>query len=149
MPGGVEHLEDIQPRYLSRSGSDSRGPMDIWNIFEGGSLFSGQDPESQSYRGRAHLAEMIQLLGPPPPDFVAKGNLSEFCADVAVGDRIPLEKRETTLEGQDKASFLRLMEKMLQWDPAKRSSAKELLEDEWISTSSIRYGRRGLGCTFS
>jgi hypothetical protein len=44
----------------------------------------------------------------------------------------PLEKRETTLEGEDKESFLRMMRRMLQWEPEKRNSAKELAEDEWI-----------------
>lgn len=48
----------------------------IWNLYEGGSLFSGHDPEIQSYRGRAHLAEMIRLLGSPPPDLLARGNLT-------------------------------------------------------------------------
>lgn len=48
----------------------------IWNIFEGGSLFTGQDPEFQTYRSRAHLAEMIRLLGPPPPSLLARGNLT-------------------------------------------------------------------------
>jgi hypothetical protein len=49
----------------------------IWNLFEGGSLFSGQDPEFQTYRSRAHLAEMIRLLGPPPLSFLARGNLTQ------------------------------------------------------------------------
>lgn len=47
--------------------------------------------------------------------------------------RIGLEERETSLEGQDKILFLHLMEKMLQWDPEKRSSAKDLIEDPWLS----------------
>jgi hypothetical protein len=29
------------------------------------------------YRSRAHLAEMIRLLGPPPPSFLARGNLTQ------------------------------------------------------------------------
>ena len=49
----------------------------IWNLFEGQSLFSGQDPEFQTYRSRAHLAEMIRLLGPPSPSFLARGNLTQ------------------------------------------------------------------------
>lgn len=54
----------------------------IWNLFEGGSLFRGQDPEFQAYRSRAHLAEMIRLLGLPPRDFLARGNLSpKFFSD--------------------------------------------------------------------
>ncbi|KAL4997889.1 hypothetical protein BDV10DRAFT_194874 [Aspergillus recurvatus] len=43
----------------------------IWNIFEGGSLFTGHDPESQTYRSSAHLAETINLLGPPPASLLA------------------------------------------------------------------------------
>lgn len=48
----------------------------IRNIFEGKSLFTGQDPEFQTYRSRAHLAEMIRLLGPPPSSLLARGNLT-------------------------------------------------------------------------
>lgn len=48
-------------------------------------------------------------------------------------DQVPLEGRETTLEGEkEREAFLRLMRKMLQWEPSKRSSGKELSEDEWI-----------------
>lgn len=54
----------------------------IWNLFEGGSLFSGQDPEFQTYRSRAHLAEMIRLLDLPPKGFLARGNLTpKFFSD--------------------------------------------------------------------
>ncbi|KAK2761260.1 hypothetical protein FQN54_001782 [Arachnomyces sp. PD_36] len=113
----------------------------IWDIYEGGSLFTGQDPEFQKYRSRAHLAEMINLLGPPPPSLLAQAGLrdkffsdeGDFHAKHLLKDPVPLEKRETTLEGQEeREAFLRLMRKMLQWDPSKRSSPKELAEDEWI-----------------
>ncbi|KKK17386.1 hypothetical protein AOCH_002023 [Aspergillus ochraceoroseus] len=111
----------------------------IWDIYEGGSLFTGQDPEFQRYRSRAHLAEMINLLGPPPPSLVIQGELSDkfFSSDFLNQDLltglVPLEQRETTLEGTaEREAFLRFMRKMLQWEPGKRSSAKELAEDEWI-----------------
>jgi serine/threonine-protein kinase SRPK3 len=62
--------------------------------------------------------------------------LDEFCAGIRVPEPAPLEVRETTLERDGKpehrACFLRLMGKMLQWEPEKRASAKELAEDEWI-----------------
>lgn len=61
------------------------------------------------------------------PDF-----LGNFCANNTLQDRIPLEDRETTLEGQGKASFLRLIRKMLQWELGKCSSAKELGKDKWL-----------------
>jgi hypothetical protein len=56
----------------------------------------------------------------------------DFCAEISLKDQIPLEERETTLEGQDNERFLRLIRKMLQWEPGRRSSAKELGQDEWI-----------------
>ncbi len=58
--------------------------------------------------------------------------LGDFCAGISLPDRTSLEERETTLDGEDRACFLRLMRKMLQWEPEKRSSAKELVEDEWL-----------------
>ncbi|RMZ75409.1 hypothetical protein DV738_g5486, partial [Chaetothyriales sp. CBS 135597] len=151
MPGELEHLEDIQPDIYRAPEVILEAPWTysvdiwnvacmIWNIFEGESLFTGQDPEFQTYRSRAHLAEIIKLLGPPPPELLARGNLSQkffsdqgdLLAQDLLQDRVPLEQRETSLQGDDKASFLRLIDKMLQWDPTKRSSAKELQQDEWI-----------------
>lgn len=60
-------------------------------------------------------------------------SLGDFRARNLLKDQVPLEERETTLEGEEeREAFLRLMRKMLQWEPGKRSSAKELGEDEWI-----------------
>ncbi|KAJ5884361.1 hypothetical protein N7504_011933 [Penicillium tannophilum] len=149
--GGEEHLEDIQPDIYRAPEVILEVPWTysvdiwnvgcvIWNLFEGESLFGGQDPEFQTYRSRAHLAEMIRLLGPPPTSLLARGNLTQkffskegdLHAGVSVGAHTPLEQRETSLEGEDKEQFLRLVRKMLQWEPEKRSSAKELEMDEWI-----------------
>jgi serine/threonine-protein kinase SRPK3 len=47
-------------------------------------------------------------------------------------DPKPLELRETTLEGEEKARFLRFVGKMLCWEPSERSPAHELINDEWI-----------------
>ncbi|EAW21468.1 uncharacterized protein NFIA_066320 [Aspergillus fischeri NRRL 181] len=140
--GGIDHSEDIQPNIyrspeviLEVPWTYSIDIWNIWDIFEGESLFTGHDPELQTYRSRAHLAEMISLLGHRPLSLLAQGKSShkffsvkgDFCAGIALQERIMLEERETTLEG-----FLRFMRKMLQWEPGKRSSAKELEEDEWI-----------------
>lgn len=55
-------------------------PIDIWNVgamiwdvFEGGHLFHGQDPTDKGYTTRAHLAEVIGLLEPPPLDLLERG----------------------------------------------------------------------------
>ncbi|KAJ6017279.1 hypothetical protein N7451_000658 [Penicillium sp. IBT 35674x] len=165
-----KHLEDIQPDIYRAPEVILEVPwtysVDIWNVgcvtwnpFEGESLFGGQDPEFQTYRSRAHLAEMIRLLGPPPTSLLARGNLTQksfqmkvtypsyflntaalinflltlgdLLAGVSAGVHAPPEQRETSLEGEDKEQFLRLVLKMLQWEPEKRSSAKELEMDEW------------------
>ncbi|KAK2591913.1 hypothetical protein QQS21_010387 [Conoideocrella luteorostrata] len=149
--GGTEHLEDVQPNIYRAPEVILEVPwtysVDIWNvgcmiwdIFEGGSLFTGQDPEFQTYRSRAHLAEMISILGPPSRDLVAQGQLrhkffsaqGNFSFENMIPKRTTLEERETTLNGEDKADFLRFVRRMLQWEPGKRSSAKSLAEDGWI-----------------
>ncbi|KFY42398.1 hypothetical protein V494_02421 [Pseudogymnoascus sp. VKM F-4513 (FW-928)] len=73
--GDQHHSKDIQPNIY-------RSP-EVWDIYEGGSLFTGQDPEFQKYRSRAHLAEMINLLGPPPTSLLAQAALRDkfFSAD--------------------------------------------------------------------
>lgn len=63
-------------------------------------------------------------------------NPGEFTAGIALQDHTPLEQRETTLAGEEKEAFLRLVRKMLQWEPEKRSSARELLDDEWIRANT-------------
>ncbi|QQK46080.1 ERK3/4 MAP kinase [Penicillium digitatum] len=146
-----KHSEDIQPDIYRAPEVILQVPWSysvdiwnvgcvIWNLYEGGSLFSGQDPEYQNYRSRAHLAGMIRLLGPPPSSFLARGNLTQkFFSDEGdlyakdlVGEHISLEQRENSLEGEEKEMFLRLVRKMLQWEPEKRSSAMELEQDEWM-----------------
>ncbi|KAH7095003.1 kinase-like domain-containing protein [Paraphoma chrysanthemicola] len=149
VPGDVEHSEDIQPDIYRAPEVIIEAPWsysaDIWNvgcmiwsIFENEPLFTGHDPELQTYRSRAHIAEMVSLLGQPPRELLAQGRLSEknftkeggVCAGVPVPDHVLLEDRETSLEGEDKARFLNLMTKILQWEPGKRASAKELAEDD-------------------
>lgn len=39
---------------------------------------------------------------------------------------------------EDRKLFLKLMRKMLQWEPEKRSRAKDLAEDEWITRHTER-----------
>ncbi|KAK5658436.1 hypothetical protein OQA88_1825 [Cercophora sp. LCS_1] len=124
VPGDTEHSEDVQP--------------DIWDLFEGGHLFMGHDQEHQTYRSRAHLAEIAALLGQPPQALLQLGKSShkfftgELRPDIPLPDAVSLEQREPSLEGESKERFLVMMRKMLQWEPSNRASAKELADDEWI-----------------
>jgi serine/threonine-protein kinase SRPK3 len=54
-------------------------PADIWNVgvmiwdlFEGKHMFEGQDQDGAGYSTRAHLAEVMGLLGPPPLDLLKR-----------------------------------------------------------------------------
>ncbi|CAG1987992.1 unnamed protein product, partial [Fusarium graminearum] len=97
----------------------------VWDILEGNQLFHGIDPEHHEYRRRAHLAEIVALLGPPPKELLACGKLSnKFFSDEGTfidGIDLPasnsLEEMETLLEGDEKKRFLEFMRKMLQWAP--------------------------------
>jgi hypothetical protein len=45
---------------------------------------------------------------------------------------LPGVRKATLVEGEEKASFLRFVGKMLCWEPSERSPAQELINDEWI-----------------
>ncbi|KAG9558562.1 hypothetical protein KCU77_g4045, partial [Aureobasidium melanogenum] len=83
------------------------------------------------------------LLGQPPQALLAHADLrskffsesGQWTADIPIPESTPFEARETALiEGnaEDREAFLRLMRKMIQWEPEKRGTARELAEDEWI-----------------
>ncbi|KAF5604824.1 CMGC SRPK kinase [Fusarium pseudocircinatum] len=140
--GDVEHCEDIQPDIYRAPEVILEAPWSykIWDIFEGRHMFTGHDPEFQKYRSRAHLAEIIALLGQPPSKVLEAGEASrkfftdtgEFCNEIELPQRTSLAQQEISLDGERKEMFLAMMNRMIQWDPAQRSSAKELAEDPWI-----------------
>jgi hypothetical protein len=39
-------------------------------------MFQGNDPDGKGYSTRAHLAEVIGMLGPPPLDLLREGTRS-------------------------------------------------------------------------
>ncbi|KFZ14716.1 hypothetical protein V502_05935 [Pseudogymnoascus sp. VKM F-4520 (FW-2644)] len=117
------------------------GGVMIWDLFEGKHMFYGNDPDGKGYSTRAHLAEVIGMLGPPPTDLLKRGIRSdEFFAEDGTwkaGVEIPqdtsLERSEEFLEGKSKDMFLDFIRGMLQWRPEDRKTAKELLEDPWLN----------------
>ncbi|KAJ2913832.1 hypothetical protein MD484_g6588, partial [Candolleomyces efflorescens] len=149
--GEQPHTEDVQPNVYRAPEVILQIPwsyeIDVWNLgcvvwglFEGGQIFHGVDPEHGAYRSRAHLAEMIALLGPPPNELLAASknrsrffsDQGEFQAGIDVPSPTTLEKLEQNLEGEDQELFLSLMRKMLRWNPKMRHTPKQLLEDEWL-----------------
>lgn len=47
-----------------------------------------------------------------------------------------LEEEEKLLDGEEKTEFLRFIRRMLQWDPANRPSARELVNDPFLHIES-------------
>ncbi|EEP79335.1 predicted protein [Uncinocarpus reesii 1704] len=111
----------------------------IWTLFECGHLFDNSDPAGELDPNR-RFAEMVSLLGPPPPEFLrrSKASLKYWDEDGNWKSSFPiptqtLESREVQLEGKNKELFLHFMRKMLCWLPEERATASQLLfEDEWV-----------------
>lgn len=55
-----------------------------------------------------------------------------FTAGIHLPDSTSLNEIETLLTGDEKTRFLEFMRKMLQWDPKRRSTARELFQDAWL-----------------
>lgn len=124
-------------------------PVDIWNVgtmiwdlYEGRHLFYGYDTEKEKYMTRAHLAEVVGMLGPPPLDLLSRGQRSkefftddgDWKADVDIPLGTSLASSVTRLEGKEKEMFLSFVRGMLQWRPEDRKTAAQLLQDPWLQS---------------
>ena len=133
----------------------------MWDLFEGRHLFYGNDPDGKGYSTRAHLAEAMGVLGPPPLDMLQRGKRShefftddgKYCdlvqcpfaeayelkiagkwkQDIDIPTGVSLEQSEKFLKGRNKEMFLAFMRGMLQWRPEDRKTAKDLLHDPWLN----------------
>ncbi|KAK3331707.1 kinase-like domain-containing protein [Cercophora scortea] len=120
-------------------------PVDIWGVglttwdlLQGKTLFTARK-EDGSFSDGVHLAELIGALGPPPADLLARSGeraLEYWDEDGAWGNFVPIPAQQTLDAAesklQNKTKFLQFMQRTLAWDPAKRLTAKELLEDPWL-----------------
>jgi hypothetical protein len=57
--------------------SDVDRGIQIWDLYEDKHLFYGIDPIEKRYLTRAHLAELVAMLGPPPMDMLERGARSK------------------------------------------------------------------------
>lgn len=53
---------------------------------------------------------------------------------------LKIEDTVNCLQGEQKSQFLSFARKMLQWLPEDRKTARELVEDPWLSDESIKRG---------
>ncbi|KAJ8081028.1 hypothetical protein PM082_017868 [Marasmius tenuissimus] len=114
----------------------------IWDLLGNGNLFNTRGGPKNEQDNIYHIAHMIALLGPPPKEFLdrTKGDRVNGWFDESGNWRgaagVPkgsLEDVVTRFEGEEKVLFLKFVRRMLKWRPEERNSAKELLEDPWLS----------------
>ncbi|KAJ5804251.1 kinase-like domain-containing protein [Penicillium psychrosexuale] len=131
------------PEVLLRMSWDQK--VDIWNLgvvtwdlFQRGHLFYARDSQKQDSDAN-HIAEMIALLGPPPRDLLQNSDYATdfFDSEGNWKGAVPIPSRsfeqlEGNLEGEQQELFLAFMRKMVRWRPEERSSAKDLLSDQWL-----------------
>ncbi|KAI9042672.1 uncharacterized protein KD926_005278 [Aspergillus affinis] len=126
-------------------------PVDIWSVgltawdlLESKKLFTARDDDGDLYDA-AHLAQFIAALGPPPPDFLSRNRerkadfwdeQGKWLGLAPIPQNRTLEALETKLE--DNTGFLRFIRRILTWMPEDRPTAKELLEDPWVTGEATR-----------
>ncbi|GAD91968.1 CMGC protein kinase [Paecilomyces variotii No. 5] len=144
-----EHREDIMPNVyrapevVLKMNWDCK--VDIWNVALMAwdmvchrTLFQGRNSDD-IFDDRAHLAEMMAILGPPAAEFVTKSPVGSVFWDEN-GRRknlfsIPnalLDELAADIQGHNKKGFLQFMQRALKWDPEDRLTAWELMLDPWM-----------------
>ncbi|KAL3495794.1 kinase-like domain-containing protein [Aspergillus germanicus] len=133
------------PEVMLRSSWDYK--VDIWNvamvawdIVSPRTLINGKSPDGV-FDDRVHMAELVALLDPPPPEFREQRYLSSVFWDELGNWKGVVPIPDITLESlladkvqgeEDKQGFLRWLRMALQWNPENRPTALELLYDEWL-----------------
>ncbi|KAJ4132851.1 hypothetical protein NW754_015665 [Fusarium falciforme] len=154
--GNMKHNHDIQPREYTAPEVMLRAgwtySADIWNLglvlwelLGDVNLLSGRIPGHCNFSNKTRFAQMIRLLGPPPSELLARadrGTLSKYYneqgkfryPELIPDDMFTLENSTPMLEGQERALFINFARRMLTWLPEQRATAKELLDDPWLTS---------------
>ncbi|KAF4469567.1 kinase domain-containing [Fusarium albosuccineum] len=112
--------------------------LTAWDLLEGKTLFSARKDDG-GFSDGVHFSELIAALGPPPPELLAKHRerALEYWDENGKWDEFVPIPREKTLEAsetklKDNTKFLQFIRRALAWDPSKRPTARELLQDPWL-----------------
>ncbi|KAG5989294.1 hypothetical protein E4U52_005749 [Claviceps spartinae] len=158
-----KHLSDlIQPLALRAPevvlGAPWDTGVDIWSLgclaveFVHGYIMFREDPsEEDTWTVEDdHLAKIVEILGPIPSSLLKQGcRTAEFFDEqgeflripnlgptslerLLNGDRMPRMK-PSDMSDDEVVVFIDFVRRMLQIDPKKRKSAKQLLQHEWLS----------------
>jgi len=109
----------------------------IWDLLEGKRLFHAK--KDGVLDDEQHLAEMVSLMGNPPPEFLRRSKLCARFFDDAGNWKgsIPIpdqsfEDRITQVQGEDKELLLRFVRSVLCWLPEQRPTAEEMAYDDFL-----------------
>ncbi|KAG6204245.1 hypothetical protein E4U35_003552 [Claviceps purpurea] len=155
-------VDQIQPLALRAPEVTLGAPwdtgVDIWNLgcliieFTHGSVMFRETPSKKGIRTLEddHLAKIVEILGPIPPNLLMKGRRTAELLDeqgkflripklslaslkrVLNGDIMPLMK-PPDMPDDEIDVFIDFVRGMLQIDPMARKSAAQLLQHEWLS----------------
>ncbi|GKZ46669.1 hypothetical protein AbraIFM66951_009808 [Aspergillus brasiliensis] len=121
--------------------------MQLWELLADEALFNGLCDHQEEYSREVHIAQMIRLLGPPPSQFLdrcdpcIRDELFSPQGSFRFPELIPsgefnFSNMTPFLHGEDQRLFIEFVRRMLRWEPERRSSAKELYNDPWLSYKS-------------
>lgn len=112
-------------------------------LLEGRNLFHPIDTSNKQYVLPLALSQYIGYMGLPPPWMIRQSNNpviktffdaeGNWIAEPPIPEA-SLEDFVTSIEdGKEKALFLDFINKILQWDPAKRGQSAHLFCHEWLA----------------
>ncbi|KAJ5837107.1 hypothetical protein N7447_003133 [Penicillium robsamsonii] len=147
MPGIVEkHCRP--PEQVLKSKCDHRADIwatavAAWNYTSSEGLIDGRNSDG-AFDDRVHIAELVALLGTPPPEFCENMRLGSIFWDkegnwtgqAPIPDRSLESLAAGNVEGEDVEGFMQWMRKALQWNPRDRPTALGLLRHEWMARST-------------
>ncbi|KAL3450420.1 kinase-like domain-containing protein [Aspergillus insuetus] len=109
----------------------------IWDMVEGGNLFFAK--KYRILNDEQHLAEMVSLMGPPPPEFLQRSEkCRQFWDDQGTWKgSIPIpeqsfEKKARQFSSEDKDLFIAFLRRVFRWLPEERPTAEELAYDDFL-----------------
>ncbi|CAI7658498.1 unnamed protein product [Penicillium bialowiezense] len=118
----------------------------LWELLADVTLFDGLCQSGQHFK-EMHLAQMMKILGPIPPQLLSncdpsiRDKLFSPQENYNYSHLIPSEEFSLSiltpfLHGEDKRLCVEFVLKMLQWELERRLSAKKLYNDPWLHHSS-------------
>ncbi|RAL00093.1 kinase domain-containing protein [Aspergillus ibericus CBS 121593] len=108
-----------------------------WDLAKGHHLFFAK--ANGVFSDEQHLAEMVSLMGPPPPEFLRRSKKCEEFWDqqgnwkgsICIPEQT-FEYRELQFSGEGKVLFLNFLRRIFRWLPEERPSAEELAFDDFL-----------------